>query len=340
MYFWNKRVFAAILGAVLLLMIVGCGKDDAKQVTSQVAGNVQEEQQGQQNQEQEQQEEEVVEEDALFPRTVVHMVGETTIEKKPERVALADVNIIDYFLILDEVPVGARIDTIDRSPTLKGLIDKYDPNGTITSIGGKVNMETLIGLDPDLIIIAEGKKENYERYSKITNTIVLDGSADRTVRLKQLGDIFGKEDKVEQLLTDLETLKAETKEKVKGKSEETVLFLRANGKDFTVLTPESHGLLYEEVGLKTAGQFTDLGQVTVEAISEADADHIFIMEARRQMDPDNIGALIEVWNDNSVWNNLNAVKNDQLYILDSLVTDDFFIGWTLELEALQQYLGE
>ncbi len=325
MSIWNKKSFITLIGVLLIVMIVGCGEKNENDVNAGEVDNL---------------EEQVEEEAGLFPRTVEHMAGEVTIEEKPEKVALGDVNIIDYFLLIDEVPVGARIDTIDRSQALKGLIDEYDPDETITSLGGKVNMETLIGLEPDLIIISEGKQENFERYSKISDTIVLDGSEDRTIRLKQLGDIFGKEEKVEELLADLKTLKEETKKKVEPKSDETVLFLRANGKDFTVLTPDSHGLLYEEMGLKTAGEFTDLGQVTVEAISEADADHIFIMEARRQMDPENIGALIEVWNDNSVWNNLKAVKNDQLYILDSLVADDFFIGWNLELEALQKYLGE
>lgn len=275
-----------------------------------------------------------------FPRTVTHTEGELTLEEKPERVALADVNIIDYYLLIDELPIGARIDTIDRSQALKELIDEHDPDESITSIGGKVNMETLIGLEPDLIIISERKKDNYERFSKVADTIVLDGSTDRTIRLQQLGDIFGKEEIVEEIIDDMEALKAETKEKIEERSDETVLFLRANGKDFTVLTPEENGLLYEKVGLKTAGEFDDIGQVTVEAISEADPDHIFVMEARRQMDPDNIGALIEVWEDNAVWNNLEAVQNDQLYMLDSLVADDFFTGWELELEAIQENLGD
>lgn len=321
----RKRVLT-LLGIITILLLFGCGEDTTKSATEN--NNKGDKTQDNNN-------------DDLFPRTIKHSSGELTLEEKPERVALGDVNIIDYYLLIDdELPVGARIKTIDRSPALKDLVTKYDPEGEITSIGGKVNMETLIGLEPDLILLSEGKQDKYDRFAKVADTIVLDGSNDRTVRLKQLGDIFGKEEKVEEILQDMENLKEETKNKIEPNKEETVLFLRANGKDFTVLTPEEHGLLYEEMGLETAGNFDGTGEVTVESISDANPDHIFIMEARRQMDEDNIGALIDVWKDNSVWKNLYAVKNDQMYILDSLIADDFFTGWELELEALQEHLGE
>jgi len=321
----RKRVLT-LLGIITILLLFGCGEDTTKSATEN--NNKGDKTQDNNN-------------DDLFPRTIKHSSGELTLEEKPERVALGDVNIIDYYLLIDdELPVGARIKTIDRSPALKDLVTKYDPEGEITSIGGKVNMETLIGLEPDLILLSEGKQDKYDRFAKVADTIVLDGSNDRTVRLKQLGDIFGKEEKVEEILQDMENLKGETKQKIEHHTDETVLFLRANGKDFTVLTPEEHGLLYEEMGLETAGNFDGTGEVTVESISDANPDHIFIMEARRQMDEDNIGALIDVWKDNSVWKNLYAVKNDQMYILDSLIADDFFTGWKLELEALQEHLGE
>ncbi|QQK76159.1 ABC transporter substrate-binding protein [Salicibibacter cibarius] len=324
-----KKATTWLTFPVFLLMIGGCGTEDASSSDREPEEN--EEASDTEGEE---------ETDERFPRTVEHEEGETVIEEEPQRVALGDVNIIDYFLALDELPVGARIDTIDRSPALQEIVESADPEGSITSLGGQINMETLIGLEPDLIIDSEGKAENYERNSKVADTIVLDGSNDRTVRLEQLADIFGKEDLAESLIEDLETLKDETKENIAPNADETVLFLRANGRDFTVLTPEENGLLYEEMGLETAGTFDDLGQVGVEAVSDADPDHIFIMEARREMDADNIGALIDVWDDNSVWNNIDAVQNDQMYILDPLVADDFFAGWHLELEALNEHLGE
>lgn len=322
----KRQLMLTLAGMIIVLLLIGCGEKSTKNASDNNKNNSNEVQNN---------------EEELFPRTIKHSSGELTLDKKPERVALADVNIIDYYLMIDEdLPVGARIDTIDRSPALKKLIEEYDPEGEITSIGGKVNMETLIGLEPDLILLSEGKQDKYDNFAKVADTIVLDGSNDRTIRLEQLGDIFGKEDKVDKILKEIDNLKEETKEKIEPNADETVLFLRANGKDFTVLTPEEHGLLYEEMGLETAGDFDGTGEITVESISDANPDHIFIMEARRQMDEENIGALIDVWEDNSVWKNLDAVKNNQMYMLDSLVADDFFIGWELELEALQEHLGE
>lgn len=116
----RKRVLT-LLGIITILLLFGCGEDTTKSATEN--NNKGDKTQDNNN-------------DDLFPRTIKHSSGELTLEEKPERVALGDVNIIDYYLLIDdELPVGARIKTIDRSPALKDLVTKYDPEGEITSIG-------------------------------------------------------------------------------------------------------------------------------------------------------------------------------------------------------------
>lgn len=319
-----KRMSLLLAMMSIILMLSACGSQEA---AKQAVGGAPAEAAGEELQQQE---------DAAYPRTITHEMGTITLDKKPERVALTDVNVIDYMLALDEVPIGARIATMDRSPKLKEIIGDL----AITSLGGKVNMETLISLEPDLIIISTGKADNYERESKVASTVVVDGSPDRTKRLRQIAKIFNKEEKAEQLIQELNEKIEQAKKAAQSRQDETVLFLRSNGKDFTVLTPESHGLLYEKVGLKPVAQFPDQGQIGVESISTANPDHIFIVENRRQMDADNVGALISIWDNNPVWQNLRAVKSGHLYVLDPLIADDFFYGWHMELDAIIEHLGK
>ena len=322
-------IFLVVLGSIFLL--AACGSKE----TEKSAENG-EEVEIKHKEEKEQKEENKAEKTPDYPRTIEHAEGTITLEKKPERVAITDVNATDYVIALDEVPIGARIASRDRSPKLFELTEGLD----IANLGGKVNMEALIGLEPDLIILTEGKGSNYDRDSKVAPTIVVEGSNDRRKRLRQIAEIFAKEEKAEELLKELDDKIDEAKKVVAKREGETALFLRANGKDFTVLTPDEYGLLYEEVGLKSVGQFPDQGQVGVESISEADPDHLFLVENRRQMDPENPNALISIWDEHPVWQNLRAVKNNQMYVLDPLVSDSFFYGQHLELDAIIEHLGK
>ncbi|GIP32489.1 ABC transporter substrate-binding protein [Paenibacillus sp. J2TS4] len=276
-----------------------------------------------------------------FPRTIKHVMGELELKKKPERVASVDIMGTDYLLILDFAPIVSEgFSTKERSP----IFAKYAEGKEVVDLGGKTNLETLMEMDPDIIVMTStGKGSRFEEFDKLAPSIVIDFSLDAPSRLMKFAEIIGKEDKAEEVIADFNKLKEEAKAAAAVHSGETVLFLISNGKDFTVIHPVNFPIYYEEVGLTPVEGLPEDGKIGgrigIEALSEFAPDHIFIAENRRQMNPEDPQGLINIWTDHPVWKNLKAVKKNQVYSVDTLVGDTFFLGQMAGLEAIKEHLG-
>ncbi|GLZ30227.1 ABC transporter periplasmic component [Lentzea sp. NBRC 105346] len=105
-----------------------------------------------------------------FPRTIKHALGETKLEKKPERVIVLDTGELDNVVALGIKPVG--IAYTDGSPTMPRYVgDKAgqpENVGSITSL----NLETITKLKPDLILGSRLRAEaQYPKLSAIAPTV-------------------------------------------------------------------------------------------------------------------------------------------------------------------------
>ena len=279
----------------------------------------------------------------VFPRTIKHTMGEVTLEKKPERVASVDIMGTDYFLVLDFAPIVSEgfESTKSKSP----IFAKYAEGKTVKDLGGKTNLETLLEMDPEVIVMTStGKGSRFEEFNKMADSIVIDFSVDAPTRLMKIAEVIGKEDKAKQVLADFDKLKSEAKAAADKHKGETVLFLVSNGKDFTVMHPKNFPIYYEEVGLTPIAGLPEDGKIGgrigIEALSELAPDHIFIAENRRSAKAEEPEGLIHIWKDHPVWKNLKAVKNNQVYTMDTLAGDTFFLGEIAGLEAIKSNLGK
>ncbi|NRR01490.1 ABC transporter substrate-binding protein [Brevibacillus sp. RS1.1] len=279
----------------------------------------------------------------VYPRTIKHAMGEVTLEKKPERVASVDIMGTDYFLVLDFAPIVSEgyESTKSKSP----IFAKYAEGKTVKDLGGKTNLETLLEMDPEVIVMTStGKGSRFEEFNKMADSIVIDFSVDAPTRLMKIAEVIGKEDKAKQVLADFDKLKSEAKAAADKHKGETVLFLVSNGKDFTVMHPKNFPIYYEEVGLTTIAELPEDGKIGgrigIEALSELAPDHIFIAENRRSAKAEEPEGLIHIWKDHPVWKNLKAVKNNQVYKMDTLAGDTFFLGEIAGLEAIKNNLGK
>lgn len=279
----------------------------------------------------------------MYPRTIKHAMGEVTLEKKPERVASVDIMGTDYFLVLDFAPIVSEgfESTKSKSP----IFAKYAEGKTVKDLGGKTNLETLLEMDPEVIVMTStGKGSRFEEFNKMADSIVIDFSVDAPTRLMKIAEVIGKEDKAKQVLADFDKLKSEAKAAADKHKGETVLFLVSNGKDFTVMHPKNFPIYYEEVGLTPITGLPEDGKIGgrigIEALSELAPDHIFIAENRRSAKAEEPEGLIHIWGDHPVWKNLKAVKNNQVYTMDTLAGDTFFLGEIAGLEAIKNNLGK
>ncbi len=290
----------------------------------------------------EEQSSEVVEEEAAFPRTIEHVMGELVLEKAPEKVASVDIMGTDYLLALDIAPIVSEgyEGTKSKSP----IFAKYAEGKTVVDLGSKTNQETLLEMDPEVIVMTStGKGDRFEEFNKLGPSIVIDFSLDSTARLMKFAEVVGKEEKAKGVIAEFEKLKEEAKQAAAKHKGEKVLFLVSNGKDFTVMHPKNFPIYFEEVGLEPVEGLPEEGKIGgrigIEALSEFNADHIFIAENRRQMKVEEPDQLIHIWKDHPVWKNLKAVKEDQVYVVDTLVGDTFFLGEMAGLEAVKTNLG-
>lgn len=286
----------------------------------------------------------VSQEQVAFPRTIQHVKGEITLNEAPKRIASVDIMATDYLLALDVAPIVSEgFSTKDKSP----IFNKYAEGKDVTDLGGKTNLETLLELEPDLIVMSNtstNKMEKYDEFNKMADSVVIDFNEDAPTRLRKFAELVGKEEKAEEVITSFNKLKEEATAAAAKHKDETVLFLVSNGKDFTVIHPANFPIYYEEVGL-TPVEGLPLegkigGRIGIEALSEFSPDHIFIAENRRQMNAEDPQALINIWTENPVWNNLKAVKNNQVYSVDTLVGDTFFLGQIAGMEAIKEHLGK
>ncbi len=277
-----------------------------------------------------------------FPRTIEHVKGTLELKKTPERIASVDIMATDYLLALDIAPIVSEgFSTKEKSP----IFAQYAEGKEVVDLGGKTNLETLLEMEPDLIVISStGKGDRFEEFNKMADTVVIDYSLDAPARLMKFAELVGKEDKAKEVIASFEQLKEEAKTAVKKHEGETALFLVSNGKDFTVIHPKNFPVFYEEIGLKAVEGLPEDGKIGgrigIEALSEFAPDHIFIAENRRQMKAEDPEGLIHIWTDNPVWKNLKAVKSNQLYKVDTLVGDTFFLGQIAGLTAIRDNLGK
>ncbi|SMD24014.1 ABC transporter substrate-binding protein [Lentzea albidocapillata] len=105
-----------------------------------------------------------------FPRTIKHAMGETQLEKKPERVIVLDTGELDNVVALGIKPVG--IAYTDGSPTMPSYIG--DKGGTPENVGtiNNINLEAIAKLNPDLILGSQLRAEAlYPKLSAIAPTV-------------------------------------------------------------------------------------------------------------------------------------------------------------------------
>ncbi|GAA3668268.1 iron complex transport system substrate-binding protein [Lentzea atacamensis] len=105
-----------------------------------------------------------------FPRTIKHAMGETKLEKKPERVIVLDTGELDNVAALGIKPVGIAF--TDGSPTMPSYIG--DKGGQPENVGtiNNLNLEAITKLNPDLILGSKLRAESlYPKLSAIAPTV-------------------------------------------------------------------------------------------------------------------------------------------------------------------------
>ena len=250
--------------------------------------------------------------------TVTDVRGDVEIPADPQRIVDLSGNS-DILSILVYYVVGtANSDSYDYTKfpsyleeTLKGAeILGYSMQDTM-------DVEAVMNLNPDLIVISTVQEKMYDALSEIAPTVMIQLEAlNWKDDVRALAKVFNKEDVANEWIANYENKAKEAGDKIKAEYGEDTTYLSflASGGQFFIFDGAGFGdVLYNDMGLaKPAGmpEQTDISLpvVTYEGLAAIQSDYIFVIATDEDL------AQLEA---NSIWNNLPAVKNGNVVVLES-----------------------
>jgi iron complex transport system substrate-binding protein len=221
--------------------------------------------------------------DGVFPRTMTHFGGTTTIEAAPQRVVVIATGQTDATLTLGVVPVGVAYgDDADLVPRyLRDAYPQYaDQLAAITSVGARQNpnLESIAALRPDLVLANSAAAQDiYPALSRIAPTVLVEGTG---VNWKQdflmLADSLGMEGTARSWIDGFET---DARALADGAGDRTVSFVRVTADRTRIFgTASFTGFIAWDAGLARppAQRFAKTSQdLSGEELRLADGDWIF-----------------------------------------------------------------
>jgi len=224
------------------------------------------------------------EDDGVFPRTVVHATGSTTLEAEPVRVAVISTGQVDACLTLGVVPVASTAG--DGAGTVPDYLVEEHPDADVSTVAelgsrNEPNFEALAALEPDLILVNTAAKDGdvLVTLEAIAPTVVTQGTGLYWKQdLQLLADALGKRQQAQQWLEDHQRRAAEFGAGLATRP--TVSFLRKNGSRVRVFGVASFsGSVAEDAGLPRpeSQSFTDdtSQDISSEQLNLVDADWLF-----------------------------------------------------------------
>ncbi|SFR11996.1 iron complex transport system substrate-binding protein [Lentzea waywayandensis] len=259
-----------------------------------------------------------------FPRTIKHAMGETKLEKKPERVIVLDTGELDNVVALGIKPVG--IAYTDGSPTMPSYIG--DKGGTPENVGttNNLNLEAITKLNPDLILGSQLRAEAlYPKLAAIAPTVfsVRPGYVWKENFLLNAAALDRQADAA-KMLEDYTKKATETGDAIEKKLgvRPTVTALRFMPGRIRLYAKKSFIgtiLIDAKIGQPTSSQVDDLAaEVSAEQISKADGDFILYStygDPAKTAQASVLGG--------PLWTGLNAVKAGKA---KPVLDETYFLG--------------
>ena len=241
-------------------------------------------------------------------RMVEHAMGTTQVSTTPKRVVVIDTTPLDAALALDIKPVG----TI-RYGTPPSYLEDVVQDIEVVGEYNQPNMETILKLDPDLILGAKSISERlYPRLSRIAPTVFIEGAGrswDWQNNFRIYAEALGKSEQAETLIEDyqkqLETLQSLFVIPIESI---TVSVLVVSNRDLIAHTPTSFsGSILQDIGFaRNAIQRNDdqfFVRLSREDLDGPDGDVLFLVH-NSEWDTLSKSEFIE----NPLWSELNAVQ--------------------------------
>lgn len=212
---------------------------------------------------------------------VTHSSGQTAVPAQPQKVIVLDWSTLDTLAQLGVMVSG--IPSSNPPPVLRQYRE-----GEFIRAGSlfEPDLEVLKSTQPDLIILGRRAQGKYSEVSKFGVTIDLTpnpndllGSVERNTLL--LGEIFGKQERAKQLVSQLTSSVQKLRELSKDQGT-GLLLLTTGGRMAAFGKGTRFGMIHDVFGVEQAVDNLETGRhgqsVSFEFLLEADPDWLFVMD--------------------------------------------------------------
>ncbi|MDM5189447.1 iron-siderophore ABC transporter substrate-binding protein [Bacillus sp. DX4.1] len=300
----EKRLLL-IFSVILVLVLAACGNADAKDEATTA-----------------------LKKESTY--TIGHSMGKTEIKGEPKRIVVLTNEGTEALLALGIKPVGAVKSWLGNPWYDHIKDDMADVEVVGTEL--EVNIEKIAALKPDLIIGNKVRQEAiYDKLQAIAPTVF---SENLTGNWKNNFELYAKtvqqEEKGEKVLADFDNNIADLKGKLGDTSNKTVSVVRfVAGTSYLYYTDSFSGVIFDQLGFKRPeaqaelfGENNKLGNFSVEVgkevIPKFDADYLFYFAYTVEGDT-KVKKTEEKWLNDSMWKNLNVVKEGHAYEVSDAV---------------------
>lgn len=263
------------------------------------------------------------------------------------RIASMSIHITNNLLALGITPVGSVVggDVKDFLPHVADRLQGVTKLGVVTD----PDMEAVLGLKPDVIYIDEEYSgEDHAKFQKIAPTLSIDmNSGTWRDHLKRIAANVGREKEADAFIQDYEAKAEHTSGLITAKlgADAKVMAIRMTAKELRVMgTKKPMGpIMFKDLKLKMADGVEKIPAdepyqvISKEVLPDFNADAIFVIISKGKEAKGNFEELEK----NPVWQNLKAVKNHHVYLLDGQKWLDYSaLGQSMALDDAEQLFSK
>lgn len=263
--------------------------------------------------------------------------GNVELPVNPEPIAVYDMTLMQDLKAL-EVPVAG----LPAKLRLDSLRIKDAPSTDIGTLF-EPNFEALHTLQPKAILVGSRMVEKYDELSKIAPTLDLtldtaNAYESSKQRLADLGKLYNKTEKAQQLQQDIDKAINDTKTATQGKGKGLVIVINGN-KMSAFGTKSRFGFVHNEFGVPQADptiQDSRHGQpVSFEYLQKTNPDWLFVLDRASAIGEEGAGAKAVL--NNPLVHQTTAWKNQQIVYLspDSYLAFGGYYQWLADAKIIQ-----
>jgi len=227
------------------------------------------------------------------PVRVSHALGETIITQRPQRVAVLDMNELDF---LDQLGIPVAGMPKDFVPH---FLARYKNDPSIADLGAIVspNLEKVYALKPDLILTIPLHAPHYQELSRIAPTLHLDigyeNNQGRDIdiiknHLLTLGRIFDKRDVAAEKVAALDARVQQAQALIRARPKKALIVPHNNGAYSAMGVQSRYGFVFNELGVKPASSAVEVGlhgqPVSSEFIQQHNPDIFYVVDRTAVME--------------------------------------------------------